>query len=286
MVALLKLLRPHQWAKNLLAFVGLLAAHRWADADAWQAAGLMFAALCAVASAVYVLNDWLDVEHDRRDADKRHRPLAAGTVPLALALALIPALLLVAGLLSWLLPMPARLALAAYAAGALLYNLGIKRTLWLDVLLLAGLYAVRVVAGALACAIEPSPWLVGFSLFLFLSLAALKRYAELRRCVLEVLPGRAYRSGDAPIVAAFGAAAAVAATVVLALYVNGGDVVRMYRHPSLLWALGPVVLCWLARLWTLAHRAELPGDPVLFALRDRASWLAALALASCVVLAA
>ena len=160
-----------------------------------------------------------------------------------------------------------------------------KRTLWLDVVLLATLYAMRVIAGALAAAVEPSPWLVSFSLFVFISLAALKRYAELVRSPYEQLPGRAYRREDRSMVAAFGVAAALAATVVLALYVNGSDVIHMYRTPQVLWALGPIVLTWLARMWTLAHRGVMPGDPVLFALRDRGSWLAALALVACIGLA-
>lgn len=286
MPPLLRLLRPHQWAKNALAFVGLLAAHRWGDAAAWQSTLQMFIALSLVASAVYILNDALDVDSDRLDPDKRERPLASGSVALGAAIAMIPMLLALALLAVWTLPRPAQWALGAYAGGALLYNLGIKRTLWLDVVLLAALYAARVIAGALAAAIAPSPWLVSFSLFVFTSLAALKRYAELVRSSHEQLPGRAYRRDDRAMVAAFGVAAALASTVVLALYVNGSDVQHMYRTPQLLWALGPIVLTWLARMWTLAHRGEMPGDPVLHALNDRGSWLAALALLACFALAA
>lgn len=285
MPPLLRLLRPHQWAKNALAFVGLLAAHRWGDVAAWLATVHMFLALSLVASAVYVLNDALDVDSDRQDPDKRERPLASGSVSIRAGLALIPLLLGLAIGVSWQLPQPAQWALATYASGALIYNLGIKRTLWLDVVLLAVLYAMRVIAGALAAAIEPSPWLVGFSLFVFVSLASLKRYAELVRSAHDQLPGRAYRRGDGGIVAAFGIAAGVSATVVLALYVNGSDVTGMYQQPQVLWALAPIVLTWLARMWTLAHRGEMPGDPVLYALRDRGSWLAALALLGCVGLA-
>ena len=282
MPALLRLIRPHQWSKNLLVFVGLLAAHRWGDPAAWWAAGQMFIALSLTASAVYVLNDALDVANDRLDPEKCARPFAASEVSLAKGLALIPVLLGLAVVAASRLPQPAQFALGLYAVGALAYNLGIKRTLWVDVMLLAVLYALRVIAGALAAAIEPSPWLVGFSLFLFLSLAALKRYAELVRSGFEQLPGRAYRRDDRSLVANFGTAAALSATVVLALYVNGSDVAEMYRHPQLLWALGPIVLTWLARLWTLAHRGQLPGDPVLHALRDGPSWAAALALLACV----
>jgi 4-hydroxybenzoate polyprenyltransferase len=285
MPPIIKLLRPHQWAKNALAFVGLLAAHRWGDAAAWEATLLMFLALSMLASAVYVFNDALDVDSDRLDPDKRERPLAAGTVSPRAVSTLIPLLLIIALGLAARLPQPAQWALAAYACGAILYNLGIKRTLWLDVVLLAALYALRVIAGALAAAIEPSPWLVGFSLFVFLSLAALKRYAELIRTKLNQLPGRAYRREDSPIVLAFGAASALAATVVLALYVNAPEVATMYQRPQVLWALGPILLSWLARMWTLAHRGQLPGDPVLHALRDPSSWLSGLALLACVWLA-
>ena len=285
MIPLIRLIRPHQWAKNTLAFVGLLAAHRWSDASAWQASAQMFVALSMTASAIYVLNDALDVASDRLDPDKRERPFASGSLSLHSGLALIPGLLAVALLAAWSLPRNAQLALAVYAGGALLYNLGIKRLLWLDVVLLAALYAMRVIAGALAATIAPSPWLVGFSLFVFLSLAALKRYAELVRSQLERLPGRAYLREDRAIVAQFGIAAALAATVVLALYVNGDDVSLLYDRPLLLWALGPIVLSWLMRLWSLAHRGQLPGDPVLYALRDGTSWAAALALIACVWLA-
>jgi 4-hydroxybenzoate polyprenyltransferase len=286
MPPLIRLMRPHQWAKNALAFVGLLAAHRWGDAAAWQASSLMFVALSLVASAVYIVNDAIDVDSDRLDPDKRERPLASGRVTIGAGLALIPLLLALALLAAWTLPRPAQWALTAYAGGALLYNLGVKRTLWLDVVLLAALYAARVIAGALAAGIAPSPWLVGFSLFVFTSLAALKRYAELVRSTREQLPGRAYRRNDREMVAAFGVASALAATVVLSLYVNAADVQHMYRMPQILWALGPIVLTWLARMWTLAHRGEMPGDPVLFALNDRGSWLAALALLVCFALAA
>lgn len=277
MTAWIKLLRPHQWAKNLLVFVGLVAAHRWADPAAWASAAQMFVVLSLAASAIYVLNDALDVEHDKLDPDKSRRPLASGAVPVRGAWLLLPVLLALALASAYALNPTARWAVLAYLFGALVYNLGIKRVLWLDVALLAALYALRVIAGALAIAVEPSPWLVGFSLFLFLSLACLKRYAELLRSSHQVLPGRPYRRDDAALVAAFGVACAVCATVVLALYVNASDVQMLYRTPQWLWALGPVVLVWLARMWTLAHRGVMPSDPVLFALTDRGSWLTAVA---------
>lgn len=286
MPPLLVLLRPHQWSKNLLAFVGLLAAHRWLDGAAWQAAGIAFAALCCLASAIYILNDALDAANDRLDPDKCRRPLAAGTVSQQAAALTALLLLLAAGLLLQAVPPLGQAALLGYAGGALAYNFGCKQILWLDVMLLSALYTLRVLAGALACAIAPSPWLVTFSLFLFFSLAALKRYAELARRAAGSLPGRPYRQGDGPLVMALGAAAAIATGIVLALYVNDEDVRRMYRRPELLWALGPIVLTWLARIWTTAHRGELRGDPVLHALGDPGSWLAAAAFGACILVAA
>lgn len=285
MGAWIRLLRPHQWAKNLLVFVGLIAAHRWGDGQAWAQAVQMFLALSLAASAVYVLNDALDVEHDRLDPHKRMRPLAAGTVPMMAAWLLPPVLLGLAVLVVWPLGTLAKAGFAAYVGGALAYNLGVKRVMWLDVVLLGSLYALRVIAGALAIAVEPSPWLVGFSMFLFLSLASLKRYAELLRSSREVLPGRAYRGEDAIVVAAFGVAAAVAATVVLALYVNDPGIAEMYHKPLWLWPLGPLVLVWSARLWTRAHRGELHGDPVLHAIHDPATWLTMLGFGLCLMLA-
>ncbi len=265
---LLRLLRPHQWAKNLLVLVAILTAHRFADAAAWRAGLVLLLVFCLAASAIYVINDALDVAADRAHPDKSKRPFASGAVPLALGLLLVPVLLAIAAALGLRLPLPAALAVLAYFLLALGYCLLFKRVLWLDVLVLASLYVLRVVAGALAIAVPISPWLLGFALFLFVSLACLKRFGELAMAPGHGLAGRAYQAVDAPVLLAFGAAAALTAVVVFALYVQSPDVRVLYRQAVLLWLAAPVLLYWLARLWTLAGRGQLRADPILFALRD------------------
>lgn len=283
--ALVKLLRPHQWAKNLLVFVALFTSHGWHDASAIRAALVAFAAFCLTASGVYVVNDALDVAADRAHPDKRARPFAAGTVPIAAAFVLAPVLLAAGFALGFLLPLPARIDLALYAAAALAYCVIVKRLLWLDVLALAALYGLRVVGGAHAIAVLPSSWLLAFALFVFVSLGALKRYAELALAAGADLEGRAYRAADALPILALGAASGMTAVLVLALYVNSPEVRTLYRQPEWIWLMCPIVLYWLARLWTLAERGVVRADPLLFALRDPASLLAGASAVGVVLLA-
>ena len=278
MVALLRLLRPHQWAKNLLVFIALLTAHRYADASAWLAAARLFIAFGLCASAIYVVNDAADVAADRAHPDKSKRPFASGALPVTLAWLLAPLLLALAAAVARTLPYEAALTLVAYVLLSLAYTVAIKRVLWLDVLALAALYVLRVVAGAYAIAVPLSPWLLGFALFLFVSLAALKRYGELAMANGNCLDGRAYRGSDTPVVLAIGAASALTAVLVFALYVQSADVRALYARPDVLWLVVPVLLYWLARLWTLAGRGEVRADPILFALRDAASYVSGIAL--------
>lgn len=272
----LKLLRPYQWTKNLLVATALLASHRLLDAALWTPMLLVFLSFCALASAVYVLNDWLDRAADRLHPDKQHRPFAAGKLGPGAVWVLIPGLLALCLLLAWRLPVNAQLGLLVYGVLALAYCLQLKRVLWLDVVTLAGLYALRVITGAFAVQIEPSAWLIAFTLFVFLSLATLKRYAELIRAQGANLAGRAYRQSDLPIVLAFGSGAGLLATLVLALYVNSPQVVLLYAHPLWIWLLCPLLLYWLARQWTLAARGQMRSDPLLAALTDPSSYLVAL----------
>lgn len=284
-VAWLRLLRPLQWSKNLLVGTVLLTSHRIGDAALWWPLLQLFASFCAVASAIYVLNDWLDREADRAHPDKCHRPIASGLLGPAVVWSTLPLLAALAVALAWSLPRDAQAALAVYASMALAYCLGIKRLLWLDVVVLAGLYALRVIAGALAIQIPPSAWLIAFALFVFLSLAILKRYAELVRLGESRMPGRAYARTDLPVVLAFGAGVGLLAVLVLALYVNSEQVRLLYTHPWWIWLLCPLLLYWLARQWTLAARGELRSDPLLAALTDPASYAVAAAGALCAWLA-
>jgi 4-hydroxybenzoate polyprenyltransferase len=277
-IALIRLLRPHQWAKNLLVFVAVLTAHRYADASSWRAATTLFAAFCLAASAIYVVNDAADLAADRAHPDKSKRPFASGALSPRLAWLVAPVLLALAGLLAMRLPEGAAATLAVYVLLSLAYTAVLKRVLWLDVLALATLYVLRVVAGAFAIVVPLSPWLLGFALFVFVSLATLKRYGELAMAEGRDLDGRAYRADDAPVVLAVGVAAALTAVLVFALYVQSDDVRVLYARPQWLWLVAPVLLYWLARLWTLAGRGRLRADPILFALRDPASHCSGLAL--------
>lgn len=285
MPAALALLRPHQWVKNLLVFVALVASHRWGRPEAVAAAVQQFAAFCLVASAVYAVNDVLDRDADAAHPAKRHRPVARGALAPATALAIGAVLVVAGGALAWPLGVDAFAALGLYALLALAYCTVLKRLLWADVLALAALYVLRVIAGAFAIAVMPSPWLLAFAGFLFAGLAALKRYADLRQHDGGGLPGRAYTAADQAPLLAIGGACGVVAVLVLALYVNSPDVRMLYARPHWIWLVCPLLLYWLARLWSVAARARLDADPIVFALRDVASWMVALACAGLIVLA-
>ncbi len=282
--ALFKLLRPHQWSKNLLVLVPVLVSHQWSDPAAWRAAGIGVIAFCLAASSTYVLNDWLDRASDRTHPRKRERPFAAGALGRPVALVLPPLLAALALFVAWGVGRPFLLTTGAYLVVAWTYCFVFRGWLWMDALALSVLYTLRVVAGCMAIAVVPSPWLLGFSIFLFFSLAALKRQQDLATPGAEASL-RAYRPSDAAVVLATGMATGVAAVLVLALYLNSEEMAVLYRRPWWLWALCPLVLYWLARAWTLAHRGELHADPVVFALRDRVSWTLAILALGCIVLA-
>jgi len=282
--AILRLIRPHQWSKNLLVLVPVVISHNWGETDAWVAAITGAVAFCFAASSTYVLNDWLDRDADRAHPDKRDRPFASGSLRSSRLLWLVPLLAGVSLAIASSVNSSFLLADVIYLAIAWSYCFFIRGWLWLDALALAALYTLRVVAGAYAIEVVPSPWLLGFSIFLFFSLAAVKRQQDLS------VPGaaayhRAYRIEDRPVVLAIGSATGVAAVLVLALYINSEEMLILYRYPLWLWLMCPLLLYWLARLWTLAYRGELHADPVLFALRDPASWALALLSLVCIALA-
>jgi len=281
-----KLLRVRHWVKNILVFVAPIAAHAWSDADGWQGVALTFAAFCMVCSGVYVFNDLFDLASDRGHPSKRRRPLAAGEIALAPAFAVGVALMLAGLLVAWRAGCAVLLALLAYLLVNGVYTAWIKRVAVFDVFFLAGLYTLRIVAGALAMAVPLSTWLGAFSVFAFLSLALLKRAADLARLAPdEALAGRGYRGRDAGFVDAFGVGAAIASCLVLALYVASEQVTALYRQPLWLWGVAIVVLLWLARVWRMAMNGTMDDDPVLFATRDAVSWGCAAVTIACVLLA-
>jgi 4-hydroxybenzoate polyprenyltransferase/phosphoserine phosphatase len=270
---LVRQLRVHQWVKNLLIFLPVVAAHRFRDADAWAHAALAFVAFCCLASAVYVVNDLLDVESDRAHQSKRRRPFASGDLSLKAGLVLAPILLVVAGLFGALLPSEARWLLAAYLGLNFAYSLKLKEHLGVDLLALASFYAVRVLVGGAATDIAVSQWLTAFCIFFFFGLASAKRYTELKwRNAGGKVRGRGYHAHDEAPILALGSACSVLATLVLVLYLDAPDAMRLYSHPSRLVFIAPLGLYWSARIWLLAHRGTLDDDPVVFSLKDRATW--------------
>lgn len=284
---LVKALRPHQWTKNLLLFVPALLAHA-AQPEVWIRALWAFAAFSLCASSVYVVNDLVDLRADRAHPSKRARPFASGALSPNVGMVLAPALLLGAFLLALALPSAFSAVLGTYYLATLGYSFFLKRLVLLDVLLLAGLYSLRLVAGGAAYQVPLSQWLLAFALFLFLSLAFVKRYSEvqaLRREGATETRGRGYRAGDLEQLATFGSAAGYLSVLVLALYVNSEDVRRLYEHPARLWVMLPLLLFWISRVWLLAHRGQMNDDPIVFAIRDRPSYLVALGAAATILLA-
>ena len=274
--AYVQAMRPAHWSKNALLFAPLLAAHETALAS-WLVVLGVFAAFSALVSGTYVLNDLLDLRHDRCHARKRQRPLASGRLRVGRALGVALALLAAGLATAFGLSTAAGLCLLAYLVLTLAYSLALKRQLFLDVIVLAGLFAVRLVAGAVAAAVPISAWLVAFSLFLFLSLAIAKRSTGLRD-ETPALGGRGYVGQDAAAMTVLGGASAFAAVVVLALYIQSPAVAALYERPAALWLACPLLIYWLGRVVLLANRGALDEDPIVFALRDRASWLMVLGL--------
>jgi 4-hydroxybenzoate polyprenyltransferase len=286
---LVKAFRVHQWSKNALILLPLILAHRLGDLPKLLAASVAFLCFCGCASSAYILNDLLDLEGDRAHRTKQRRPFASGALPLAWGPPLVVGLLAasLAAALAWLPPAFSAL-LAFYYALTCLYSFVIKRRLLVDVMTLAGLYTLRILAGGAAASVEVSDWCLAFSMFLFVSLAFAKRYVELRAAAqgqqLE-LKGRGYRVGDLPLLEAVGPASGYMAVLVLALYIQGEQVQTLYRHPRVLWLVCPLLLYWITRVWFFARRDALPDDPIVFALKDGVS-LAAGVVAAAILAAA
>jgi 4-hydroxybenzoate polyprenyltransferase/phosphoserine phosphatase len=282
----LRALRPHQWLKNLLLLVPAFAAHKF-DGAMVLACALAFVSFSLCASSVYLLNDLLDLRHDRQHRSKRHRPFAAGRVDLLHGAAM--GLVALAGAIGigLLLPLPFLGVLAGYCVLTLAYSMTLKRQPILDVITLAGLYGVRIVAGGAAVAVDLSPWLLAFATFFFLCLALVKRSTELidrlGRGVVDP-PGRGYRVGDLAVLQTMAAASGYVAVLVFILYINSPSVAGLYADWERLWVIPGVLLYWVSRVLILTHRGEMHDDPVVFAARDRAS-LACAGLIALVVLA-
>jgi len=293
----LRAVRLHQWAKNTLIFVPLLLAHAW-KLGTVVAAVIAFLSFGMCASATYIINDLLDIEHDRRHPRKRRRPFAAGDLSAIAGVAAVVLLLAVSLTLAVGLPhiaarMPGAIPLERpykflswlllYTATTLSYSLYLKRQLLLDVFVLSGLYTVRILAGSAATGVPVTAWLAGFSVFFFLSLAFVKRFSELeglRERGGDVSNGRGYFVADIEQLRAFGTGTACAAVVVMTLYINDARTNFLYHHPIRLWLVVPVLLLWLFQVWMLTSRGEMHDDPVVFAVTDRRSLMLGVLMAA------
>lgn len=280
----IKAIRVHQWLKNFLVFVPLLAAHQAQNLQSLSTVISAFFAFSCCASAVYVLNDLLDLEADREHLRKRHRPFASGALPVHYGAVLVPTLLLgAASLCLWASPVFG-LVLTFYFVLTVLYSFWLKKQVVVDVMLLAGLYTLRIIAGAAAANVVPSFWLLAFSMFIFLSLAIVKRYSELSISLKQnkrKAAGRGYATEDLPVLASLGAAAGMASVMVLALYINDPETLKLYPAKLWLWLAPSILLYWVSRLWIKTCRNEIDDDPVVFAVRDWQSLVMAAMLGAC-----
>jgi len=259
-------------------FIPLLAAHQTSNLPAVAAALMAFVAFGLCASAVYVINDLLDLASDRAHPRKRTRPFASGAIPIAHGVLMAPILLAGTALLCLRLPPAFAGALLAYFVTTCLYSFWLKNQVMVDVLLLASLYTSRIIAGAAATGIVPSFWLLALSMFIFLSLAIVKRYSEMlavQQLNKNKAAGRGYLVSDLPVLMSLGSAAGYSAILILALYVNSPDVTGLYTNRWALWMILPPLLYWISRIWMKAHRGELHDDPVVFAATDKQSWVIA-----------
>ncbi len=281
----LRALRPHQWAKNSLVFLAMFAGHKL-SLPMFAASLLAFICFCSAASSAYVINDLLDLPGDRVHPRKVRRPFAAGRLAITDGLLLAAALMALTVALASLLPLRFIAVLAIYVVTTLGYSLLFKRHAIIDVIVLGGLYTIRVVGGVVVTDSHDAQWLLMFSLFLFFALAVVKRCSELvllRERGLATTPGRGYRVSDLAVLQPLAAAAGTGAVLVFALYVSSPKVAPLYRHPDWLWLICPLLLYWLSRVQLLSSRGELHDDPVIFAITDRMSWLTVAAIVAVVL---
>lgn len=297
-----KAIRIHQWAKNTLIFLPLLLAHAW-NLALVAAAFVAFLSFGLCASATYIVNDLLDLEADRQHPRKRRRPFASGDLSAISGVAVIVLFLAASLTLALLLPdVVARIAptlalarphhflmwLVIYAVTTLAYSLRLKRAVMVDVIVLSGLYTIRILAGSAATGVPVSTWLASFSIFFFLSLAFVKRFAELeslRERGGAMAKGRGYHVSDIEQLRSFGSASGYVSVAVLTLYISNLNTAQLYHHTNRLWLMVPVLLLWISLLWLRASRGELDEDPVVYAITDRRSLLLGLVVVVVVLLA-
>tara|TARA_R110000764_G_scaffold44666_1_gene100560 strand:- start:7334 stop:8764 length:1431 start_codon:yes stop_codon:yes gene_type:complete len=271
-----KALRIHQWAKNGLIFLPLLAAHKMLDLNLLISASIAFILFGICASSVYLLNDLLDLNADRQHKTKRNRPFASGKISIIKGVVVFPLLLLTSFICSFLfLPIGFFAVLSVYYLLTLGYSLFLKRYIAVDVITLALLYCIRIVAGAASVGLALTSWILAFSMFIFLSLALVKRYAELNEARRQGKQGKALGRGyfpeDLELISSLGSSSGYLSVLVLALYIQDLSYSSLYENTQIMWLACPIMLFWITRIWILTHRGEMHDDPVVFAIKDKVS---------------
>ncbi|HEY5653191.1 MAG TPA: UbiA family prenyltransferase [Pontiella sp.] len=274
----LQAMRPKQWLKNILIFSPMILAHRFTEMDCLMKAGIAFVAFSLAASSIYILNDLFDLSADQHHPRKKNRPFAAGNLSIVKGALLSSALVALSFVISTLLPPLFSLTLLVYYFLTTLYSWKLKQVAVADSLTLAALYAMRIVAGATATATVTSEWFIEFSIFLFLSLALVKRTSELREPVEESeyehkYRERGYQPQDLPLLLAFGTASGYLSVFVFTMYLGSEKVAHLYTQPEALWMICPLILYWVTRIWHLAWRGEIHDDPIAFATKDLQTYL-------------
>lgn len=270
-----KQIRVYQWVKNALVFLPVMTSHQLSQTSFINGV-IAFFSFSFVASFVYVLNDVLDIPSDRNHHSKKNRPFASGDLGIRWAFVLMPSLLVLSLGLSLLLPQKYMMWILIYLALNVAYSFYLKQTVIIDILILASMYTLRIYAGSAATGIEISSWLLIFSTLFFFSLACVKRYVELVRSQNKITSsGRGYRQVDAPIVQSIGVGSGLISVLIILFYARDPQVMGLYKNQHLLWLWSPIFLFWISRIWLLANRNEVADDPILFAVKDRISWISA-----------
>jgi 4-hydroxybenzoate polyprenyltransferase len=269
-----KALRVHQWLKNLLLFVPALAAHQLDSIQSFNNLLIAFISFSLCASSVYITNDLLDLESDRVHPRKRYRPFASAKLSIFVGMTLFPILIFFSISLAMMVGKEFLVVLLIYLILTVAYTLILKRIMLVDCLILASLYTIRIIAGGSAASLPLSFWLLAFSVFIFLSLALVKRYAELivqAGVGKSAVNGRGYKVSDAPLLQIFGVSSGYISALVIALYMQSEDMLSLYTRPLSIWFVLPIILFWVSRVWLKAARGEMHDDPIVFASKDKAS---------------
>ena len=285
---ILKAIRIHQWAKNMLIFTALILSHNWFNTDALELSIFAFLSFSFAASSIYIINDLIDLEADRKHRTKRNRPIAAGILSIQSAVTIVPFLIALSFFFASKINLDFVIILSVYLILTTAYSLYLKPIALIDVITLTSLYTIRIVAGAVAVNVPLSYWLITFSMFIFLSLALIKRFSELKNLVQQgetISLSRGYHTDDLPAVSLFGISSGYISVLVLVLYTHDLQADTLYSTPNWLWFVAIAVLYWISRMWLLAFRGKMNEDPVLFAIRDRNSYIVSLLVSLSIYLA-